>query len=1032
MIQNIINAHFLKKVFFLSILFILVNIIWYVLMLSARNDEPVRIVAPELIFNKIQNVYMKTIYDAEYHKIQPNQIVRIGTHIKTGPYSFAEINLEGNILRLDQNTELALVENNFLPSTSASQNISKPRLVLDLFQGNVWVNAFDAIEIRTPRSIATFEHAVSSFSYTSPLNRIMTITGSVDLALRGKDDSILTKYVIPFHNQATYVDTQIIPDYARLQPSKLKKELKLGSIPDSILEDEWVKRNMANDNQHFFTKDLHLFSRSIYQLKERYYILRRTLALTPSVKQDVILAQSDTKLDYILGRVQEKEKTQEAKRILKEFDALADKIEDDMRLKNMLMHQFYTIGNVDYDSPAFLVKDNLRRRLISENNSKILRTYLSDLEYTLRKNKKDSLDNAQKIAELWLSQWQVNLIKKQQDEFDNQSRIFHSILFAYAEYITPELLALLDKSSDLRLANTDNNSETLYIVTEECLMMTDALIDAYRTNEANRYLESSFNRLKIDELDVDLPARKIFLSQAYLLIQKIKFIEEKEIIARESPNSHGSAPVDDEEFKNFRKREKRDKKIIEELIDFWEEAMEESELIPPPPEEIVQIFAQANIQVSSEDITLLKDFSFQINNAFLKERSSDGVFITFDAVYDFSVDAVQNMIINDTAYRGSYKLDDLVMILTGQNDQPEDDGKGIFDDGKINLGDNDDKYSDIFAQDLAKQLTIKELSHFNINIIGVDRINILDLISLNKFKINDAKISSINNPNTYFSVDLEYNRATKKISKAVLLDYNNEKILTEIDAQQMPQATQKAADLANEKEALSRIIRGEFREKKLSIGLDDIIFDPPDSLEYFRFSNMCLEAVNILCISGTYDRTKEIFTKANHTLFTANDISIEHYFNQLIKYFVVDYLGQKNIIVTQDNIVAHFPFQYIKIKNFAFGDKFLDFKLDIPNNQFKNVSLQGVEGEVSFMTYEDFLKLIGKKNTKETEESVSPSNTEESFDITEDSPEDITEDSPEDITEESSEETEEDISKTEEVEGEILEEESPEIELTTD
>ncbi len=394
--------HFSKKILLLSAVFLLINMAWYVLVLLGNEGEMYRKVAPALVFAGAQEVEVKTPYDADYRMPMASQALVAGTSVRTGEKGFAQITLDSNVIRLDQDTEITLSENNFLNFDSLPYETDRPRLAFDLVRGSVWVNAFDSVEVGTPRSSASFWHSVGSFTYAAPMNRIMVITGSVDLALKDEKGKTLVTYVIPFRNQATYADSQIVPDYARLQPSKLRKELKLSSIPKAVLEDEWVARNIKVDTERLNAENDFINSPSLYSFWDRYYTVKEGLTVTPFMKRQTILAHAKLKLDYLLGALRKNADTVTAKQVLNEFDTLIALLPKDPQTKNLVAETLFSIGTVDFGSEPYLVKENLREQLLALDGHKLLRSYFSDLAYALDNS---SLDKAEKIASAWVSQW---------------------------------------------------------------------------------------------------------------------------------------------------------------------------------------------------------------------------------------------------------------------------------------------------------------------------------------------------------------------------------------------------------------------------------------------------------------------------------------------------------------------------------------------------------------------------------------------------------------------------------------------------
>ena len=118
--------HFSRKVVILSLLFFTVNLGLYLMILFGQPPQAFREVAPRVVFAGKQEVFVKTPYDAAYLSATSDQTLLNGMSLKTGNQSFAEVQLEGNAIRLsNQNTEIQLLENHF-------RTDADPRLVFGL------------------------------------------------------------------------------------------------------------------------------------------------------------------------------------------------------------------------------------------------------------------------------------------------------------------------------------------------------------------------------------------------------------------------------------------------------------------------------------------------------------------------------------------------------------------------------------------------------------------------------------------------------------------------------------------------------------------------------------------------------------------------------------------------------------------------------------------------------------------------------------------------------------------------------------
>ena len=192
---------FSKKVLLLSLLFLALNVLLYGLIIFQQKIINFNEVSPKIIFSEKNAVLIKNPFDSKYLAAKSDQTILMGSFIKTDDKSYAEIMLGGNVVRMDNNTEVQLIENNF-----KSRNL--PRFVLKLDSGGVWVNAFDPIEVLTPQSKTHFVHTVGAVIYSDPLNRIFSVTGNIDMTFYDDTGDVLAKFVVPLKNQITFTDSQ--------------------------------------------------------------------------------------------------------------------------------------------------------------------------------------------------------------------------------------------------------------------------------------------------------------------------------------------------------------------------------------------------------------------------------------------------------------------------------------------------------------------------------------------------------------------------------------------------------------------------------------------------------------------------------------------------------------------------------------------------------------------------------------------------------------------------------------------------------
>lgn len=943
--------HFSKKILFLSFIFLLISTAWYGLLLFSQDSNEYRVVAPRLVFDEDKDVQVKTSFDEDFYKVNSDYLVSSGSQIKTGDLSSVEIVLENNIIRLDENTQLTLLENYFI-----RQNELLPRLVFNLDYGNVWINAFDSIEVRVPRSSSSLTHSIASFTYSSTMNRIMVISGSVDLFLKNEDGEDLISYVIPLYNQVTYVDSQIVPDYAKLQQSKLKKELKLSSIPASVLDDPWIRTNTNVDLlKSSFGKDL-IYSKVLYSIKNSYYKTRRFLTFAPRAEQTLLLDNIKLTFNYLLGGVHFNDDIDEANEILISLDDLLLKSIGNISVNQLVEETFFNIGLADYNSPAYLLKERLRDYIFDIKGAKFLRTYISDIKHEL-----DTLsaENANTIASAWVEKWTSKNVKSNYIEFENQTRMLHRLILSYSAHVDTNLLDTLDSASELRLNVSDDNNEILFSVVEERLEIVGSLMSAYRYLDAKKYLKNAYNNLNVDSLDSKSLARIMFLQRANLLAQRIEYVQDE---------LHGaSVLINEEDFNEYIKKKTRDEILSNNLKEFLESDDNVTEdLDTPDIQDIVDRFADARISVISMDITPKQDypFAFDIKNARLIDRTEDGSSVVFNASYNYVLNGVSDLNVNDNKISGSFKLDDLVVVLTKAIVPRE---TIVLDDDLFAYTNDDALRAQILAQDLSVQLTLNELVEFNVFIPDPSFVEILDQATLTRFRVSNAIMQNPNDLTTPIRISFDYHSSAKKASNIIIEDMNQ----SLSGSYYIPDMTKEILDLIIGKQKTntlantfaSEIISDGFILEKETVSFKDADYN------ILYFEDIHLEKIPVIT-SGSYDLTAKVLNNAKHDLLDASDITLNDYFSQLSKLYIIEVLYKKGIDVKDEQLEINPPFDIIRIVDYKAGNTYFDFVFDISSNQLKDITVQSSGSVVKSMSLQEFSNIVQSAISRAEEDEV--------------------------------------------------------------
>lgn len=938
-----IKYFFSPRALILSFVFLLLSLVLFAVSLNTSGRVLQDRVTPKLIFADNQEVFIKSPYNNDYVSANPNQDFLTDSLLKTGDRSFAEIRLLNNVIRLDQNTELQLLENNF-------GSVHEPRLTFKLNSGNVWVSAVDLIEIDTPRAQAHFETAVGSYSYNKPLNRVLSFVGNVDLKLLNDDGDVLKAFTIPLKNNVAFADFQIIQDYSRLEYSKLRKELKLGPIAQVVLDDEWVKRNSMSDSVLYSGEFETIDSAGDYKLRDRYYALREFLTFFPDQKAGERMSRIETQIRYLLGGVQKGNLIAETDELLQKLDELVRDQHGNTLLTSLFDKHFFAIRNVKTTTPAYKLKEYLRGYLFTKNNTQLLRTYLADVNFLMNISE---MGQAEKVAGEWLKKWEANS-ENRFDEFETQARLYHNLMLAHSERVTAGLLAISDDLGELRLKFTDNSEEALFEIALERLEMSKYLLANFRYEDAGSYLKNSYANLGLSEKATSRAARDIFIKEAALLGDRIAFALE---------SLKGSAEeIDETEFTDYLSTQERDKSLEERFTSFIESTEPEEEVVKAPtPGEVSDRFSRLRIVLLEEDIEVNPElpFEFEIKTARFLDPADDGSTILFSALYDFASNAIYDIRIGDDTLAGNFTLKDFVRVALTSTEVAEEpveaveDVKPDFTDFLSSSESDAAEFSQLVAEDLAIRLMIKELDALGIPIGSSRQVSVLDPLTLDRFRILNVTLED-NIRDRRIVTAFDYNSTTKMASN-IMLSESDVIPPTRVKIDQLILSVFNAVyGKEEEAQATSDVIKV-FNSFDLVLENGDFEFIDA-SINQVRFNKTRIKNMPVE-FSGVYDRNFRLFISASHELLTVANVSVRNYLENLSGLFVIDYLLQKGIPIGSENIISKLPTSKVLIKDYILGEKVLDFTFDISNNRLLDISIQGTDTRVDSMTFAEFSRV---------------------------------------------------------------------------
>ncbi|MBU0706619.1 hypothetical protein KJ657_00610 [Patescibacteria group bacterium] len=947
-----LTSQFSRNIVLVSLIFFLASLGVYGLKYLGGQPEALRPVAPKLISATIEDIEVRSAYDETYRSAQKDEEVFSGTYIKTGQAEFAELVLESNAVRLDEQTEIRLVKNNYFENGPFIPD--KPRLEIELLAGSIWVNALDSIEVRTPRSIVDLQHNVGILTYSAPINRLMVVTGSVRLRLLGENGGTLSDFSVPLHNQVTFVDQQITDTYAALKPSKLKKELKMMPISDEVLADEWVRRN-ANDFEKERTEfnDSLITSGLVYRIRSGCQKALRYLTFIPEARRNLDIARAKTMLAYLLGAVQNSGDLAEAAKVIEKFEALANMRRNDPQINNLIVNTLYSIEYSRIGTPAYLLKEDLINHVLGKEGPHVLDIYLTDLRRTLYEQ---DIQTSETVAAKWLNAWKMTLTEANIGEFDRQSGILNHTILSYIDFITSPVLDVFDESGIMKMAYAEDIEEARFEVTSDRLQIAASLISSYRYLLAKQYLKSSYVSLGIESLSPDLSSTQIFLENGRLLAQRIEYAENV---------LHGAAEsIDETKFRDYFQTVRRDEALSGDLRKFFEldqkELTMKSKVEAPTAAQVAERFLDARINVNYADISLKPSggFYFKVENARLIDRGAKNELLSFDATYDFVSNSVTDVITGGKTYRGSFRLNDIVMALKKGAELESLVPVPKLEEGIELLITDREKIEaqegQAIAQDVARQLAYNQLNAYGIVIPEAKSdIVILDALNLNRFEIKNALIVRPDQKEA-IKVSFEYYAGTKEATKVTGAEG-----LILLDRVPISQLAEK-------------VVEAEFRlEKELKTVGDFTYFAgqneleiAPENISYTDKGLLSMKDLELLTlglkVSALYDPETEKFVSVSHPLFSGQDTGVKDYFEQLADQWVISLMRENGYEVATGQIETAYPFNKIIIHELALDDDLISFTLDISGNKALEITGTGIADMISEMSLKDLDSLSVK------------------------------------------------------------------------
>lgn len=941
---NEVTPQFSRKILFLSFIFLLANLGIYGLRSISGPSAELRSVAPKLVSAKISEIEIKSPYDESYQPARTGQEIFAGTSVRTGEKEFAEIILENNVIRLDEMTEIKLTRNDF--SNTSAYLSDTPRLEFQLLSGGIWVNAFDLINVYSPRSMARLHHSAALITYSAPINRLMVFTGAVDLSLMGSGGQPLSDFVVPLNNQVTFIDTQITDTYKALKPSKLKKELKMSPIAPEVLADTWVVRNTGDSGK--ISTDLagQLINSSYsYQIRAWYQKALSYLALAPEAKRGLAIEQVKTMLSYLLGGVQQKNDLTEAGTLIAQLRILIAERKNDPQISNLIVETLFGIESSPGGSSNYLLKEALIQMVAEKEGPYVYGIYLSDARRALfNKDVKSSVEAAQK----WLDNWKTKLNKENITEFDRQAQILDYTILSYIESVTSAMLDIFDSGGMMILANAKDAEEARFEIITNRLQIAAQLISSYRYILAKQYLKNTYLGLNIETLSPNLASTQVFLENGKLLAQRIEYAEAV---------LHGAAqPIDETKFSQYFQTLKRDEALSADLRKFFEldkgEAVAATEAKAPTASQVASRFLDARINVNFADISLRPEDSFyDIKNARLMDRGLSTKLLSFDATYDYASNSVMDVVAFERTYKGPFTLADVVILLKQGGELESRINQPQIQEGVELLITDQEKIAaqegQAIAQDVARQLAYNQLTAYGIIIPEVKNgIEVLDVLNLNSFRIKNALIPREDQEEPV-GISFDYSALTGDVTN--VMSKEGVALIEKTTAKELPaQVIAKTQEIEKQLQDI-----GDFntfvKQNDLFIAPEDITYTGNGLIS---FKNLELVTMK-LRVSGLYDPETKSFVSVSHPLLSGQNVNIKSFFQQILELIVISYMGEKGYSVSPAQIELKYPFETIRILQLNLEGYLFSFTLDMTSGKALQVEWEGSTAIIPELLLED-------------------------------------------------------------------------------
>lgn len=926
------------KIFLIALLFLVANGLFYG-GLFFQQEEGVQIIAPVLDFDEQAPQVISGISHKEI-EVNQQQILFVGDQIQNRGAELVEIQMGQNQLRLGPNTTVEILELNFHPQSSYAP--IAPAIKLELKQGQLWVNAFDLISIESETYNAHLFHSIGFIESIEQIHRMRTFLGVMRIQLKNSARSILTEFNLPNLKQIYFSAAQLTDDYAFLKLSKLKKELKMSSVPQEDLQDPWVSLYAFENTSLQSNNSQPIYSRMNYRFKNIGNWISRLLAFEESTEQKIWLKKGNNLVRYWLGGVANGQNPNELEQVKKDWKTLKQSVEGSAAFQSWSAQLFFELPWLTLGSADFELKNLLFKEVLSQDGPVALRALLRQAQLSLATGQ---LGRAQRFTENWLACWQKQDLDQHSNELLVQFEMLQQLGLYYPEEISSVWLTLLDQAAELLMSYLGREEEFELALTQARLAQVSALIQVHRYDFAKNYLRSSYQKLPIATGQQLSASEEVFFELGKLLAQRIEYAE--------ITFNSAALPIDEDEFARFVLQAKQSDLLSNDLSAFLEvETVSESSTpsFLPTVEGVIEILQAEGLSLNETNITSSQNdpLVFELNQ--VRGKDLDGVERSFDALYFPLNNSFGEMVIEGESIQGIFRLNDLSQALSlpavmqAQQQTPSDQ-----DSESIDFSVSETTPQDRAAQELARQLAFNQLAQVGFVLSSAQAVRVADPDDLEQVLVLEA---SLNWPDLdSVSLSFEFNTSRKALYD--LKDLNTDQLYFSQIA------------LSQVKGELHDLLQAQQREQLALNQFNQALENPlvtvePDSIRFLNDTLIQATGITInnlnLTFNAIFNTELNQFTSLTHPLYSSAEEDLETYIPNLVQAYIDDFLTKNNLPIAGNWNIRE-PLNRIKVSNYEVGKANLAFTLNLTTETFEKVQLKGSEAVVDELKVEQFRRL---------------------------------------------------------------------------